>query len=114
MAVDDPKALLERANSAADGGNAVLAQDLLRTLIANHPNSPEATTARATIDGSPALLSAGRIQVVRVADLDIAFMTMIGLFLKAAFAMIPAVIVLAIIWAVVAGVVGGFLAALAQ
>ena len=65
-AMNHPSALLSYANAAADNGNGEQAKTMLRQILAEHPNSTEASIARATLR---TLATAA----VRVVDVDITF-----------------------------------------
>src|SRR5262245_2690685 len=97
MAVDDPKQIAERIAAAEEAGESNLAAELRRHLIQNHLDSPEAK-AIAGPGGSQVYATATEPQLVRVVDVDIKFMTMVGLFVKAAIAAIPAAIIVAILY----------------
>src|SRR5690606_40412483 len=102
----EAKALLDRAEAAAQAGDAGLARTLLNQIITEYPSSGEAIAAQKALVTEPERRTA---QAVRVVDLDIAFGSMVWLFVKAAFAAIPAVMIIAMILVFVLGSVGGAL-----
>ena len=99
-AMNHPSALLSYANAAADNGNGEQAKTMLRQILAEHPNSTEASIARATLR---TLATAA----VRVVDVDISFGQMISLVFKVFVATIVVSIGLAIVVTAFAFVFGG-------
>lgn len=96
MPTGNPEAakLLDRAEAAANGGDAGLARALLRKVVTDYPESKEAQVAQKSLATESEV---ARATLVRVVDVDIGFWTMVMLFVKAAFALIPAAIIVTIL-----------------
>jgi len=119
-------AALAKAIDAERRGDKAIAWGYFKQVVKIYPGTPEAAeamkrleqpqvaeqppvTAQAAI--AAATHTAPPVQLVRVVDVDISFGQLVSLFVKAAIAMIPAAIILAIIgfivFAILAGLVGG-------
>lgn len=123
MATNEADELWLQARDADKRGDRTEASLLFRRIIAEHPNSEAAKDAHLYFASEPRLaqhappapilsrgVAAGQsIQLVRVVELDISFGNMMLLFIKAAFAIIPAAIAVAVVWTLVSGVVLGVL-----
>ena len=115
----DPEELRKQAWAADRAGNTGDAIILFQRIAKDYPDTTAALDARQYLASTPspatgkvvgtAPSATGTVQLVRVVDLDIGFMNMVGLFIKAAFAIIPAAIIVALIWTLVSGIVLGLL-----
>ena len=113
----DPEELRTRAWDLDKDGRGTDAIALFSQIVLDHPNTAAALDAQQYLASARALkptvksaAPAESVQLVRVVDIDIAFFPMVGLFLKAAIAVIPAAILLGIIWTLISGAVVGVLA----
>jgi hypothetical protein len=112
MATNKADELWLQARDADKRGGRTEASLLFRRIIAEHPNSEAAKDAHLYFASEPHLAQhapPAPIQLVRVVELDISFGNMMLLFIKAAFAIIPAAIAVAVVWTLVSGVVLGVL-----
>lgn len=121
MMASDPETLFRAGRSAQLGKNDAEARRLYQQVMDEYPQSRWANEARAFLDRMDKHTTIARIEPtsgdtnmrardVRVIDVDIAFTSMVWLFVKAAIATIPAAIILAVL-----GIVAyGLLAALSR
>ena len=112
-----PDQLHRRAWDLDKNGETRGAIALFQQIVLDHPNTSEALDAQQYLASArelkPTVTSttpAARVELVRVVDINIAFFPMVSLFVKAAFAVIPAAIIIAIIWNLTSGVMGGLFA----
>ena len=121
MAID-PEELRKQAWAADRAGHTGDAINLFQRIARDYPGTTAAIDARQYLASTPSPATgkvvgtapdtASNVQLVRVVDLDIGFMNMVGLFIKAAFAIIPAAIIVAFIWTLLSSVLLGFLSQL--
>ena len=108
----DPEELRRRAwdlDKDGQGGDAIA---LFKQIVLDHPNTTAALDAQQYLASARALnpkaksaTPAASVHKVRIVEIDIAFSSMVGLFVKATIAAIPAAIILAIIWTAISSAV---------
>lgn len=104
------ESLRVQAWAAARSGNREYAAKLFRQILEEHPGTAASDDARLFFTDNPHPTvqdSAPTLQRVTVVDLDISFLNMVGLFIKAAIAIIPAAIIVAVLYYVALGVLAG-------
>lgn len=113
----DPEELRKTAWDLDKDGRRDDAIAVFQQIVLDHPNTTAALDAQQYLASTSVPLMgrvssvtpAGSVDPVRVVDIDIAFFSMVGLFVKAAIAVIPATIIIAIVWTTVSGLMGDVL-----
>ncbi len=115
----NPEQLRRRAWDLDRNGETRGAIALFQQIVLDHPNTAAAVDAQQYLASertpkptAQSATPAASVQLVRVVDIDIGFFPMVGLFLKAAIAIIPAAIILGVVWTAVSGLTIGVLSTL--
>ncbi len=110
----EPAVLLHAADVSERRGYRDHANELLQEILVDHPGSDESVFAqkqlemrKETTNVSESQETVTRIQVV---DMDIPFTSLVWLFGKAAFAIVPAGIVVWLFWEALSSTLPGMLA----
>src|SRR5262245_34067883 len=96
MVAENPESIFTRITAAEQRGDFNLASQLREHLVTNYPDSAQAKEL--------AQLPPPNVQLVRVIDFDVPFVSLVRFLIKVAIAAIPAAIIISAGVAIVAGV----------
>ena len=107
--MSEAKELLQAANYANTEGKTVRAANLAKEILERFPDSSEANEAKYLLQNirhSPTVTN--QIREVVITNIDIPFLTLVGIMVKWMIAAIPALIIFLLIWFLILAILAGF------